>query len=391
MMPFQHHWAFIDESGNESLLTNKQGVSDSFVITAVIVEDPGLESLSAAIESIRKVHFQSGEIKSSSIGSDHPRRQRILNDISKTQISYITLIVDKEEINKNSGLQYKASFRKFITGMIYNRLYRTFPNLTVISDEHGGEFFMSSVKKYVEKNHKRNLFDRQEFHFKNSSESVLIQAADFIAGTWAKISDETIDESIRKGFKDSIKANAIFIDHWPPSTQSIFPTSEDKSHLNSIVRQYCYNQIHIYMSDNQDKANLDDEEKAEEAMRIETIRYLLHKNEYLDNNEFLYSHQIIDHLESMGFEKLTPRKLAAIVIAPLRDHGVIISSGSKGYRLPTTVNNIIEFAKTTGDKVMPMLQRIGYAKKQLYMASNQTLDIIEEAGYHDMNKLIDGL
>lgn len=388
-MPFQHHWAFIDESGNESLLTENHGVSDNFVISAVIVEDAGLDLLSSSIESIRKIHFQSGEMKSSSIGNEHTRRLRILENLANTKLSYITLIVDKNEIQKNSGLQFKKSFRKFITGMVYNRLYRTFPNITVISDQHGGEFFMSSVKTYVEKYHKPSLFDKQDFLFRNSSDEILIQAADFIAGTWAKISDESIDSEIRKDFKEIIKTNAIFIDHWPPSTNSIFPPTEDKSHLNSVVRQYCYNQIHIYILKNQDKSDLDEEEKAEEAMRIETIRFLLHKNEFLADNEFLYSHEIIEHLQSNGFEKMTPRKLAAIVIAPLRDNGVIISSGSKGYRVPTTVRDIVEFAKTTGEKVLPMLTRLGMAKKQLYLVSNKSLDIVEEAGYPLMNKLIE--
>jgi hypothetical protein len=126
-------------------------------------------------------------------------------------------------------------------------------------------------------------------------------------------------------------------------------------------------------------------------MRIETIRFLLFQNEFLENDEFMMSHQIITHLSSLGFENMTPRKLAAMVIAPLRDSGVIISSSSKGYRIPTTVFDIVEFAKTTGEKILPMLGRLGNAKNQLYMASNKSLDIIEESGFPEMNKLIESL
>ena len=94
-MPFQHFWAFIDESGNENLNTDSEGVSHTFIITAVIVEDAGLDILRASIESIRSAHFQSGEMKSSSIGNDHLRRKRLLEDISKTKLSYLSLIIDK--------------------------------------------------------------------------------------------------------------------------------------------------------------------------------------------------------------------------------------------------------------------------------------------------------
>ena len=95
--------------------------------------------------------------------------------------------------------------------------------MTVVSDQHGGSFFMSSVKDYVQKNHKINLFDKQEFHFRNSQQEVLIQAADIVAGTWAKISDESLPEDTRRDFKEIIKDSAYFIDYWPPSTHSIFP------------------------------------------------------------------------------------------------------------------------------------------------------------------------
>ena len=33
MLPFQHYWAFIDESGNENLDTTKECVSGTFIIT----------------------------------------------------------------------------------------------------------------------------------------------------------------------------------------------------------------------------------------------------------------------------------------------------------------------------------------------------------------------
>lgn len=391
MMPFQHYWAFIDESGNENLDVYKEGVSQTFIITAIVVQDAGIELLRASIESIRKLHFQTGEMKSSSVGMDHHRRKRILEDFSKTKLSYVSLVVDKNEIHTTSGLQYKKSFRKFLTGMIYNRLYRTFPNLTVVSDQHGSSFFMSSVKDYVEKNHKPNLFDRQDFYFISSKDDILVQAADFIAGTWAKISDDSVQEDIRKEFKEIIINNAYFIDYWPPSTHAIFPQTETQSYLNNLVRQYCYNQIHLYIHEHQDNDSLDSDEKAEESMRIETIRFLLFQNEFLENDEFLMSHQIITHLESLGYENMRPRKLAAMVIAPLRDHGIIISSSSKGYRVPTTVADIVEFAKTTGEKVLPMLLRLGNARNQLFLASDKSLDIIAESGHLKLNNLIEAI
>ena len=54
-------FAFVDEYGDPSLETQKSGVTDHFVVVAVMVQPAERKSLDTAINSIRQKHFQTGE------------------------------------------------------------------------------------------------------------------------------------------------------------------------------------------------------------------------------------------------------------------------------------------------------------------------------------------
>jgi len=250
---------------------------------------------------------------------------------------------------------------------------------------------MDSVKKYVESHSCESLFENQDFEFDESKDNALIQAADFIAGTWAKILDTQVDSAIRDSWRTTIKNSAIFVDFWPPSANSILGKSDSDSYLNNLVRQQCYWLVQQYLSTNQNTGSLNEEEAIEMEARLAALRFLLYENEVLENDQFVYSQKIIGYLKSLNYGEFTPRKLAGNIISPLRDSGVIISSGNKGYRIPTNVSDIVEFARTTGDKIIPMLSRLGKARDHILLASNKSLNIIDESGYSILNQFVDQL
>ena len=62
-------YAFTDEYGNFGWDLDKSDVSAIYVITAIIVKESDLNTLIQNTEIIRRNYFQTGEIKSSKIGS----------------------------------------------------------------------------------------------------------------------------------------------------------------------------------------------------------------------------------------------------------------------------------------------------------------------------------
>ena len=90
MNAHQERHIFIDESGDPYLETEKKGVSDFFVLSAVIVESGQLGDAEARAREVIRKHFQTGEMRSASVGSNVGRRERILKDIMRDVASYVS-------------------------------------------------------------------------------------------------------------------------------------------------------------------------------------------------------------------------------------------------------------------------------------------------------------
>ena len=118
---------FVDEFGNPSLETQKSAVTDYFIIVATLISDPDLANVEVLVEKVSKKYFQGSEIKSSNVKTDN-RRIKILQDISELKAKYYVLAIDKNQIDKKSGLIYKKSFLKFLHGVLYRQLFEVYPN-----------------------------------------------------------------------------------------------------------------------------------------------------------------------------------------------------------------------------------------------------------------------
>jgi len=198
--------AFADEFGNNSFDFDSQG--SHFIIASVIINYDELEEVNGQLESIRKKYFQTGEIKSSKVSKNHSRRINILEEIKAVNFSVYAVVIDKRQLF-GEGFKYKQSFYKYLNGILYKELYRTFPQLELVVDEHGGNDFMRSFKKYVEKNHIRTLFAGSEFNIQKSHNDLGVQLADFMAGTLGFIYDELKKSENSKVFYSLIKDKLI--------------------------------------------------------------------------------------------------------------------------------------------------------------------------------------
>lgn len=182
-------FAYIDESGTFDLEIEKAATSNYFIVTAILVDEVDNEKFLEEVEKLRQKHFQSSEIKSSSIKAkdNHKRRKRILKDVSGIDFKFYTLVIDKSAIHRDSPLGFKKTFIKNINGKIYSSLFQTFSEISVIADEHGSESFVESLQSYVDKNHIPDLFKSSKFILVKSVENLGVQLADLIAGTISQV------------------------------------------------------------------------------------------------------------------------------------------------------------------------------------------------------------
>lgn len=376
--------AFIDESGNHDLDVSKEGASSYFIVVALVIEKHKVAEVAALAEVIRHRHFQTGEIKSSNIKDKdgHARRIRVLDDVLALDFKFYALAVDKAEVRRDSGLQYKASFLKFLNGKLYNRLYRAYTEVSAICDEHGGESFKSSFRDYIEKNHKPDLFYRSDFIQVNSADNVLVQVADLIVGTLAKIYEGKSNLALNEKYLEMLKEKSLCMDEWPTKFQVYSPPEESSDSLDQFIYSHSLSKAEVFLGD-WDGAGDEDTQ-----MQICVLRKLIFQCRWGGGN-YITAPEIIHHLRQNGYEKASEQYFRTSIIAKLRDSDVIIASCNRGYKIPTCYADIDDYVERVDSLVVPYLSRLKRARNSFLMASNEELDLLKGIKYPTLVKLLE--
>jgi len=378
----QHYiTAFADEFGNNSFEFETQG--SHFIVATVICKNDKLKKLQEDIDNIRKKHnFQTGEMKSSGVGPNHSRRKRILEDIAKLDISIYAVIVDKRKL-EGKGFGFKKSFYKYLNNLLYKELYRTFPQLELYVDEHGSNDYMREFKKYVEKNHERNLFSGSNFNIQDSKQSYFIQLADFVAGTLGYIYDETKKSEHSDEFERIISSKISSLNFFPKefSFKELEETNIDET-FNSQIAEVCYLRAQ----------NLIDNETGTDQQKIDQInllKLLLLFQRANIRNRYISTYEIFNHLNQNRKENLREEYFRTKVVGNLRDRGVLIASSRDGYKIPTCSDDLDNFIKHGKRVIMPMLSRIREARNVIKLATGNDLDILDKDAFHELKDILD--
>ena len=372
--------AYADEFGNNSFKFDTQGTH--FIIATVIVKPDNIKILEEAIDDIRKKHkFQTGELKSNKVGPDTNRRIRILNDIVKLDFSIYAVVVDKREL-EGKGFRYKKSFYKYLNNLLYKELFRTFPELELYVDEHGGNDYMLEFKKYVTKNHVKHLFSGIEFDIQDSKSSNLIQLADFIAGTLGHIYDE-----IKKS-----KESNTFLNILQPKISSarMFPQKYDfknydfsdiDDNFDPTIAEVSLRRINDFL----DTAKGTEQKDTDQ---INFLKLLLIYQEAVYRPRYINTHEIFNHLNQTRDTNIKEEYFRTKVIGNLRDIGILIASSRKGYKIPTSKTDLESFIRHGNKIVMPMLSRIQNARETIKLATGNDLDLLDS--FPELKNIIDG-
>ncbi|HDS0940096.1 TPA: DUF3800 domain-containing protein [Pseudomonas putida] len=380
-------YAYVDESGNFDLDTTKGGSSGFFVVCSILVAEKDRQSAYQRAEELRQRHFQTGEIKSSKVRAKFAdRRVRILTDLAKLPIKLYFVVVDKERIYKDGGLQFKTSFVKHINGLLYGRLFRNCRNLQMTVDEHGGLEFQESLKAYVQDRYVDDLFgDDHAFQTKSSKDDVLIQVADFFAGSVAQIYERKAAGEIAEVYKTILREQTLGLLEWPPKYKLLLaPPMDESSYADYQVHQEALRQADRFI----EKAGQYPDE--DERLQVSILDYLRFQSEFV-TKDYIPTAEILAHLGDKGFGDLSEQRVRSSGIAKLRDSDVIITSTSKGYKIPQTRADINDFLEMASGVVVPLLERVKKAREVYKLSSGGEYDIIKVSRLKDLEKLLTSL
>lgn len=379
-------YSFLDAYGNTGLETKVEGTSVYFIVAAVLVKHDQLESARAKVEQVRVSHFQTGEMKSSTVGNNINRRLQILADLNKVEFQVHVDAIDKREIGHDSGLIYGRSFLKHLHQQLYRKLVRAFPDIRVLADEHGSRDFMDGFERYIAKKNPPSLFPQAAFGFIDSRDERLVQLADFIAGSLARVIDPDKISDGSDLILDTIGPKILTFDEWPPLRrlyQGIIATREEDM-LDSLIEDTCLDQALMFIEENQEPSD------SMIQLQIATIRYLVFHSRFIEPTQYVTTNELLAVLLKEGFPPMSEQYFRSSVIAKLRDAGVIIASGQRGYKLPVSAQDLLDLVTTVSNIVLPMIDRLKRARDHIKRVSEGKLDILSRDELRDLRVICNG-
>lgn len=377
-------FAFVDESGDYSFDFENNNVSTHFIIVAILAKESKKEWLEQEVEKVRQKYFQTGEMQSDKIDDPHLRIQ-LLNELKDLPFNIYAYVVDKRKIREDSGITYEKTFIKHMNRFIYEDLKRTFEQLDLVLVEQGTKEFMKEFKTYISEKSIPDLFNYSTFGFNNSTSEILLQLANFIAGTIATGYDQTKYSEHYPYFNKIIKKKMIAMNLWPQNYKNYlhdYISRNQDSQFDEVIFKQSVNLTLQYLEKNKKSEELD------EKIRIDFLKFLLF-NIRENPNEYVFTLEILDNLNAIRVNKINQHYFRSNIVSKLRDSGLLIASSNKGYKLPVCLTDLYDFVNLSSLTIHPMIQRISKCRNQILLATNNEIDILENNEYEYLKKIIE--
>lgn len=382
-------YAYIYEFGAYGFDFEKENVSSHFIVAAAIINESDKDYVVAEVEKIRKQHFQAGEIKSKKVATNHKRRKEILSQILKLPVRYIVLVVDKTAIFENGGLRKsKSVFYKFLNEHLYQTLRDSYSHIEICADETGDNEYQKSFVNYVKMKtaaKQLSLLDDSSFGFDNSKQNVLIQVADFIAGSLAYDFDQK-KKILAEGnnYVEYISEKTNMIKHFPRRFEEMLEETkkisigDDEPQIMDICYRKALSVLHEL--ENRDDDNC--------RMQYLVLNYLLFRFTSNPTRTYISTNELKLFLNDNGIEIKSDQTFRNKIIGKLRDRGVILASSQKGYRIPKSIKDIENYINHDKNVILPMISRLKKCYEGMITGSNGEIDLLkEEKNIHFKNIL----
>ena len=374
--------AYVDETGTNNLDSSKPGVSHLFICVAVIVEEDTQGLATSGVQQTSMELCGGAEISSKRVGGDHERRIRFLERLCALPFGYFALVINKEKIPKDSGLQYKRTFYKFINRMLYERLLKNGRNLHVVADEIGGKDFMDSFVPYFEQKGMPGLFEKFDHKFANSAGTPLIQLADFIAGTLSYCFDQGKICAESKKFRELLRNKETAIQCWPWEATHVSISIHPPRSIDKVIRERMIHRVSEFLDAHERSTDL------ERRMQAQVLSNLFFARQFEDRErQALVSDELMRRLVQEGFPELSKQFFHARLIGRIRDDGIILAGSNDGYRLALSVEDIEEYLSHDKNIIEPMLARMLKARGSVLFDTGQNYDVLNKPEYHSLKML----
>ena len=130
----------------------------------------------------------------------------------------------------------------------------------------------------------------------------------------------------------------------------------------------------------------EDEEIKAQCIVLEYLLFRMINNHY---RVYISTKELRNQLEYTGVQYMSISTFCLKIICKLRDADVIISSPSKGDKIPSNEAEIYDFINHGNQVVLPMIWRLKKCRDLVELATNRQFDLLEHDKYNDLNSFLD--
>lgn len=205
---------FVDESGDPGLKLGS-GATAYFTVALVIFEDhEEATACDQRIELLKRELSLPGGFEFH-FHDNHPAlRKTFLSTVAPYDFFYFGIVLDKALLT-GPGFQFKESFYKYASRLVFENAKPYLRDAVVIFDESGSATFKMQLARYL-----RRLINPPgeqglitKVKVQSSSGNNLIQLADMVAGSLGRA--RLKDKPDQLDYWKLIRHREIYVQHWP--------------------------------------------------------------------------------------------------------------------------------------------------------------------------------
>ncbi len=262
-----------------------------------------------------------------------------------------------------------------------------FSHLSIKADESGNNEYCSEFIKYVQSKKKQiSLFDEEIFTLVNSKNENGVQLADLIAGTLSYIYDDNKQSNVPKDidYLKILNHKLSRITFFPDTyDEKLFEHKEGDSNYNSEIAMLSYRKAKSFIDAHETNSDED------VSSQVFVLKYLMFRFKYNQLRKYIPTKELINSLRSNGYEIKSEQIFRSRIIGKLRDNGVIISSSTKGYKLPSSEQEIIDYYQHVNGVIVPMLNRLNICNELLRLGTTNNIDYTSKAEFIVLKRLLE--
>ncbi len=374
--------AFIDESGDTRPEALAGGPAAYYVVLAIVCETGQAERLAVLAQPWMSDPAAHAGVDGDARSDD--QAVHALQHLLDADVQVKALAVDKREAMASGGLAHERDVAAFANGVLYQSLVTPTADIAMFVEREGRVAFRDGFRAYLDEHHIPDLFSTCTLEPVDSAGSAPMRLASLLADMVRRVYEGRASPSLMAAFGTLADASALSVDEWPPRYVPPVSTAGQPSPLDEVVLRVAMQGAAAVVADKHGRFS--DESRAQ----LVTLNYLLFRARF-GRAGYVSMSEILKHLKGQGYPELSEHHFKSEVIAKLRDRGVLLASSNRGYKIPQTYRDYLDFVDLVNGQTLPLLERLRLAQRSLHKASGGGIPSFEDPAYDKLARVLDAL